>query len=55
MAEATRLKICHRGYLQLHHVPPKFHESPHIGSKVISRGHREAGGLISLLLFFFGK
>jgi hypothetical protein len=35
MAEATRLNICHRGYLQLYHVSPKFHESPPIGSKVV--------------------
>jgi hypothetical protein len=54
MAEATRLKKWHRGQLQWHHMPTKFHENSPIGSKVISGGHTEgqADNLISLLSFF---
>jgi hypothetical protein len=48
MAEATRLKMWHRGHLQWQHPPAKFHENPPIGSKVISGGHRQAGDLIKV-------
>jgi hypothetical protein len=51
MAEATRLKMWHQGHLQCHHLPTKFHENSHIGSKVISgtHTHTQAGDLIILL------
>jgi hypothetical protein len=51
MAEGTRLKMWHRGYLQCHYLPTKFHENPPIGSKVISGGIKQACDLISLLSF----
>jgi hypothetical protein len=51
MAKGTRLKMWHRGYLQWHYLPTKFHENPHIGSKVISGGIKQACDLISLLSF----
>jgi hypothetical protein len=55
MAAATRLKNLASGSSQWHHLPTKFHESPPIGSKVISGGHtyadRQAGDMISLLSF----
>jgi hypothetical protein len=39
MAEATRLKIRHRGHLEWHHFSAKFHKNPPTGSKVISGKH----------------
>jgi hypothetical protein len=39
IAEATRLKMWHRGHLQRHYLPTKFHENQLISSKVISGGH----------------
>jgi hypothetical protein len=53
MAKATILKMWHRGHLQWHHLPTKFHEKPPIGSKVVTGTHteRQAGDLISLLSF----
>jgi hypothetical protein len=52
MAEAMRLKVWYSGHLQWNQLPTKFHESPSIGSKVISGRHtdRQAGDLISLRL-----
>jgi hypothetical protein len=41
MAAATRLKNLASGSSQWHHLPTKFHESPPIGSKVISGGHTD--------------
>jgi hypothetical protein len=41
MAEAIRLKKCHRGHLEWQYPRTKFHENPLIGSKVISGGHTD--------------
>jgi hypothetical protein len=41
MAEATRLKMWHRGHPQRHHLPTKFNENTPVDSKVISGGHTD--------------
>jgi hypothetical protein len=51
MAKATRLKTWLGGHLQQHHLPTKFNENPPIGSKFITRGHRQAGDMIIILSF----
>jgi hypothetical protein len=54
MIEAMGLKLLHRGPLEWHHLPTKYHDLPS-SSKVINGGYRQdrqTGDLISLLLFF---
>jgi hypothetical protein len=38
IAEATRLKMCYRSYLERQFLPVKFHINPPLGSKVIIWG-----------------
>jgi hypothetical protein len=47
MAEATILKMWHRGHFQWHRLPTKFHENPPIGSEVISGGNTQTDRLVS--------
>jgi hypothetical protein len=38
MVKAKGLKLWHRGYLQWHHLPTKFHENTQISSEIIREG-----------------
>jgi hypothetical protein len=53
MVEAVGLKLLHRGLLEWHYLPPKYHEDLTSGSKVISGGQtdRQTGDLIKMLSF----
>jgi hypothetical protein len=51
IVDAVGLKLSHRGALQRHHLPTKFHENLQIGSRVIRWTERQTGDLISLFSF----